>query len=656
MSDPAAPAVTLVIPGKNASRTLRPCLDAVVPLLNSEELAEIIFVDDGSTDDTAAIAAGYPVRVIKGTGGGPGYARNLGWREARTPLVWFIDSDCVAQPDALKRLLPHLPDEKVAGVSGLYENVLPEFLLSCLIHEEIVERHRWMPTDVNYLAAFNVLYRKDVLEQVSGFNEFYRTAEDCELSFRVQDAGYTLRFEIGSRVGHYHPTRLSRYLRAQAIHGYFRVWLYLHHRTRAGGDAYSGLVDHVQPPLAMLLLLTLPLAFWWPWSLVPAAVFGLLLLAQVPMTVRLVQRMRQPKYTCFIPMSLVRAFGRGFGMSWAVLRYLFERRWVPDHAGTGQKGEATRPGTGDHPHGREAGGSPREIPVARACRIRSLTTPAVSVLMPVLNPHPRYFPEAVRSVLNQTFGDLELIIVEAPSPGSAANLLALFSDSRIRHIANPERTSLPAQLNQGLAECRGHYIARMDADDICEPARLEEQLDYLQQNPELAVLGSQITVIDDAGTVIGCRDYPCDHATILRSMERFNPLAHPTVMFARDAVLGVGGYRAVGGGVEDYDLWSRLAKRGARFGNFPEALLRYRIHDHSMKSAGLRRMLLHTLKVKRRHWLSEMSFKGRIRLAAEQLLTLLPPEIVLRLFMASILRPTDPRMGQRRVVPCREWQ
>jgi cellulose synthase/poly-beta-1,6-N-acetylglucosamine synthase-like glycosyltransferase len=342
MSEPTAatapaPAgsVTLVIPGRNATRTLRPCLDAVVPLLGTAELAEIVFVNDGSTDDTAAVAAAYPVRIVPGVGGGPGYARNLGWRAARAPLVWFIDSDCVAEPDALRLLLPHLADPKVAGASGSYGNMRPDSLLARLIHEELIERHLRMPEDVDYLASYNVLYRREVLERVGGFDEGNFNgpgapgAEDIELSFRLHDAGCRLRFERRSLVRHFHPTNVRRYLRSQRLHGYFRVWLYLHHRSRASGDAYSGLVDHVQPPLAMLLLPALPLAFWWPLTLVPLAILVLLLAAQLPMTLRLVRRTRRARYALFAPLGFVRAFARGFGMSLAVLAFLFRGKRAP---------------------------------------------------------------------------------------------------------------------------------------------------------------------------------------------------------------------------------------------------------------------------------------------------------------------------------------
>ena len=134
-------------------------------------MTEIVFVDDGSTDETPHIAARYPVTVLTGKGQGPGAARNLGWRATECELIWFIDSDCVAEPDALEKLLPHLNDPEVAGVGGSYANLYPESLVASLIHEEIVARHRRMRREVNFLATFNVIYRRSVLSALSGYNE-----------------------------------------------------------------------------------------------------------------------------------------------------------------------------------------------------------------------------------------------------------------------------------------------------------------------------------------------------------------------------------------------------------------------------------------------------------------------------------------------------
>jgi glycosyltransferase involved in cell wall biosynthesis len=316
---PARATVSLVIPGRNVAGTIRPCLDAVRPLLDAGKLLEILFVDDGSTDATREIVAEFPVRCIAGNGRGAGAARNLGWRAARGSLVWFVDADCVAQPDALDRLLPHLDDPRVGGVSGSYGNMRSDSLLACLIHEEIIDRHRRMTPRVNFAATFNVLYRRAVLEQIGGFDERYLKGQDAELSWRVLAAGYELAFEIESRVRHFHEDRWRSYLRTQRKQGYWRVFLHLNHRGHARGDSYSSLLDHVQPPLAMLALVTLPLLLV-PWlRFVPPALLVMLAGLQVPLTARLVRRTRRWRYVAFVPFGFLRAFWRGIGMTQATL-------------------------------------------------------------------------------------------------------------------------------------------------------------------------------------------------------------------------------------------------------------------------------------------------------------------------------------------------
>ena len=320
-----ATAVTLVIPGRNCAHTLKQCLHSVMPLLEDGQLHQIIFVNDGSTDNTESIAREFPVNIIRGSGEGPGAARNLGWRAATTELIWFMDSDCVAKPDALSKLLPHLASPSVAGVGGSYDNLYPDSLLAALIHEEIASRHLRMPTSVNFLATFNVVYRRNVLAEVSGFDESLTLAQDADLAFRIVGKGHQLSFEICSRVGHHHPRQWSSYMRTQRRQGCYRMLLYRRHPGRVRGDSYAGLVDYVQPPLAVV---SWPLFSAGLWS-TPALIAGLLIqmvlmLLQLPW-VRLTVRTLRIRAVCFLPFGWLRAHYRGMGMVSGLLLGLLEQ-------------------------------------------------------------------------------------------------------------------------------------------------------------------------------------------------------------------------------------------------------------------------------------------------------------------------------------------
>lgn len=259
-----------------------------------------------------------------------------------------------------------------------------------------------------------------------------------------------------------------------------------------------------------------------------------------------------------------------------------------------------------------------------------MATPRVSVLMPVFKPHARYLREAVDSVRAQTLGDWELVVVEDP-PATAGALLNSYGDTRIRHHVRGVRASLADALNDGLSLCRAEYVARLDGDDICAPDRLEKQLAYLESHPATAVVGSSQTIIDEEGRVIGRRRSPLTANDVARAMRRYNCIAHPAVMFRRDAILAAGGYMS-GVKPEDYDLWCRLLKRGDGIENLPEDLLRYRYHAGALKFDAVHDVIRLTVATKERYFGDEFTIGDRLRIVAEKALLLLPASLVLRLF------------------------
>ena len=194
--------------------------------------------------------------------------------------------------------------------------------------------------------------------------------------------------------------------------------------------------------------------------------------------------------------------------------------------------------------------------------------------MPVCDAE-RYVAEAVRSILNQTLRDLELVIIDDGSTDRTAEIVRELaaSDERLRLHTGRIR-GLIAALNEGCALATAPLLARMDADDIAEPTRLARQVEAMDAKSELVLIGTAVTQIDERGVAFATVSYPAVPDTEL--LER-NCFAHPTVVFRRDAFEQTGGYRDLFRHAEDYDLWLRLAELG-RVANLPEPLLRYRVH------------------------------------------------------------------------------
>lgn len=263
----------------------------------------------------------------------------------------------------------------------------------------------------------------------------------------------------------------------------------------------------------------------------------------------------------------------------------------------------------------------------------------VTVIMPVRNPDPRYFPKAVQSVLDQTLEDFELLIVEDVGERRASEDLAQFDDVRIRHLVNEGPGSMAEARNLGLSLAKAELVAMFDADDVCHPERLAMQFEQLQSDPDLGVLGSQLTILDETDRPTGARRYHLAHQDIVATLHIHNPLAHPSVMLRKSVVVDAGGYR--NRVCEDYDLWCRLAKGGVRFANHPQALLSYRVHPGATKSQRLRASLRDTIAIKQEHWAGQLGVRARLRILGERCLLCLPPALVMRFFDRLYLRSSS---------------
>jgi GT2 family glycosyltransferase len=209
--------------------------------------------------------------------------------------------------------------------------------------------------------------------------------------------------------------------------------------------------------------------------------------------------------------------------------------------------------------------------------------PLISVVMPVFNGE-TYVSAAVKSIVCQSFTDFEFLIFDDGSTDRTSAILEWWArrDRRIQVFREGHR-GIVAMLNEGIAHARGELIARMDADDIALPERFALQVEFLSQHHECLAVGGDCLLIDPQGCPIRRLPQPTDHEEIDRRHLRgvSGTIAHPSVMYRRDAVKRLGGYRAEFQYVEDLDLWLRLAEVG-RLANLPLVLLKYRQHFQSV--------------------------------------------------------------------------
>jgi len=199
--------------------------------------------------------------------------------------------------------------------------------------------------------------------------------------------------------------------------------------------------------------------------------------------------------------------------------------------------------------------------------------------MPVYNGE-KYLAQAINSILQQTYSNFELLIINDGSTDNSLSIIKSFNDSRIRLLNNPTNLGLVITRNKGISEARGKYIAMLDCDDVALPQRLALQVDFLNQNPEYGVVGSQIMLVDDEGKISRIIKYKAKPQFISSILFFNNYLAQSSVL-VRVNLIKVLQYRLEYPMAEDYDLWVRLA-RVTKIKIIQEPLVKYRLHANNI--------------------------------------------------------------------------
>ena len=211
------------------------------------------------------------------------------------------------------------------------------------------------------------------------------------------------------------------------------------------------------------------------------------------------------------------------------------------------------------------------------------STSPITVLMSVYNGMP-YIEEAIESILQQTFTDFKFLIFDDASTDDTPQVLAKYAlkDKRIQIVRNHRNLGLGANLARGVEMAQSPWIARMDADDIALPKRLELQLNYVLRNPDISVLGGYAIDIDRQGKTVSERRVPTSHQQI-KKLVWTCPFIHGSVFFNRESILKVGSYSSKLRKRQDYHLWFRCAKAGLQFANLPTPLIYYRFTNKSLQ-------------------------------------------------------------------------
>ncbi|MCS7001379.1 MAG: glycosyltransferase, partial [Dehalococcoidia bacterium] len=236
-SDPD-PLVSVIIPAYNASATLPNCLAALQRQTLPPDRYEVIVVDDGSTDDTIAIAESFGVRVVRQSHENQAAARNRGAQAARGSVLVFTDADCEPAPDFLERMIAPYRDPSVSGVKGRSRTrqagLLPRF-----IQQEFEEKYRRLAAArrLDFIDGYAASYRRAVFQALGGFDSRLPIVEDIDLSFRAAEHGHRLVFAPDAVVYHRHRETLPGYVRTKARAAINWVAVYQKHPAKVGNDS-----------------------------------------------------------------------------------------------------------------------------------------------------------------------------------------------------------------------------------------------------------------------------------------------------------------------------------------------------------------------------------------------------------------------------------
>ncbi len=253
MAESSYPKVSIIVASYNNQDTIGECLKSILALDYPAGYVEVIVMDGVSKDATVKIAEQLPVKVISIQLNCPA-AYNYAFKIAAYPVLGFIDSDAKVEPQWLKKLVPHLNEPQVAGVSGSIDTWNQDNPWAKAIGYEIKNRYRRIGKYTGRIATMNLLLKKSVIEEAGGWDEKLPSQYDTDFGFRISGKGYKIAYEPAAVCYHYNRPTLKAYYRQQRQYGKNTLKLYFKHGHLAKGDEITDVGMNIQPVLLLAVV------------------------------------------------------------------------------------------------------------------------------------------------------------------------------------------------------------------------------------------------------------------------------------------------------------------------------------------------------------------------------------------------------------------
>ena len=253
------PKVSIIVASRNCAKTIGTCLKSLFEQDYPREAFEVIVIDGNSTDITVKIAEQYPAKVYSEPLNAAA-AYNYALKIASYPILGFVDADAKVEPDWLQKLVKHLDDPKVAGVSGSIETWNADNPWARAIGYEIKNRYSRIGKYTGRIATMNLLLKRSVIEEVGGWDETFPSQYDTDFGYRMSQKGYHIAYEPEAKCYHFNRQTVRAFWRQQQQYGKNTLRLYFKHGSLAGGDEITDVGMNLQPALYLCVLVLYLLA------------------------------------------------------------------------------------------------------------------------------------------------------------------------------------------------------------------------------------------------------------------------------------------------------------------------------------------------------------------------------------------------------------